>query len=333
MVRSHGRAEPHLSFIFEHNIVYWSDGPLLSGNWSGTNFRLEHNLYFKKGGQEVTFAGASLAEWQKRTGQDRNSRIANPKFVDADHHNFRLQPGSPALAIGFKPFDLTRAGVYGDSAWVKEAQAPLPPTVFAPEPPSLAIHDDFEATAVSAGGAYVPDGATAYHEGRPELIALTDQTATSGRQSLKVTDVSGLKFAYDPHIVYQPDYHRGTAVCRFALRLEPGAVFNHEWRDQANPYRTGPLIWIENGKLRAADQEVTEIPTGEWVRFEVRAGLGRKADGTWTLTVYPPGKPPVHKTGLPCAKVWKSLNWLGFVSQANHPTAFYLDDIEIINEP
>ena len=70
-----------------------------------------------------------------------------------------------------KPFDLTRAGVYGDSAWVKEAQAPLPPTVFAPEPPSLAIHDDFEATAVSAGGAYVPDGATAYHEGRPELIA------------------------------------------------------------------------------------------------------------------------------------------------------------------
>ena len=89
---------------------------------------------------------------------------------------------------------------------------------------------------------------------------------------------------------------RPSAACPAA---RAGAVFNHEWRDQANPYRTGPLIWIENGKLRAADQEVTEIPTGEWVRFEVRAGLGRKADGTWTLTVYPPGKPPVHKTGLP----------------------------------
>ncbi len=326
-------AEPHLSFIFEHNIVYWSDGPLLTGNWSGTNFRLDHNLYFQKGGQEVTFAGASLADWQKRTGQDRNSRIADPKFVDVDHHDFRLQPDSPALAIGFKPFDLTRAGVYGNSIWVKEAQAPLPPTVFAPEPPSLAIHDDFEATPVSAGGTYVPEGAAAYHEGRPELIAVSSQTAASGRQSLKVTDVAGLKFAYDPHIVYQPDYRRGTAVCRFALRLEPGAVFNHEWRDQANPYRTGPLIWIENGKLRAANQEVTEIPIGGWVRFEVRAALGRKADGTWSLTVYPPGKPPVHKTGLPCAKAWKSLNWLGFVSQASHPTAFYLDDVEVINEP
>ena len=45
---------------------------------------------------------------------------------------------------------------------------------------------------MSAGGAYVPEGAMALHEGRPELIALSDQTAASGKQSLKVTDVSGL---------------------------------------------------------------------------------------------------------------------------------------------
>ena len=44
----------------------------------------------------------------------------------------------------------------------------------------------------------MPEGATAFHEGRPELIALSDQSAASGRQSLKVTDISGLRFAYDP---------------------------------------------------------------------------------------------------------------------------------------
>ena len=104
------RAEPHLSFTFEHNIVYWSDGPLLSGNWSGTNFRLDHNLYFQKGGQAVTFAGASLADWQKRTGQDRHSRIADPKFVDAARHDFRLKPDSPALDDRLQAVRLHQSG-------------------------------------------------------------------------------------------------------------------------------------------------------------------------------------------------------------------------------
>ena len=171
-----------------------------------------------------------------------------------------------------------------------------------------------------------------YHEGRRELIAITEQTAASGKQSLKVTDASDLRFAFDPHIVFQPDYHRGIAVCRFALKLEPGAVFNHEWRDQENPYRTGPLIWVENGKLRAGGEDLMEIPTGEWIRFEVRAGLGQEANGTWSLTVSQSGKPPVHRSDLPCGKGWKSLNWLGFVSQANHPAAFYLDDLEVSND-
>ncbi len=197
------RAEPHLSFTLEHNIIYWNDGPLLTSNWSGSNFRLDHNLYFQAGGQTVTFAGASLGDWQKRTGQDRHSRIADPKFVAADRHDFRLKPDSPALAVGFKPFDFTKAGVYGDPSWVNEARAALPPTVFAPDPPPLAFRDDFEAPAVSAGGAYVPEGATAFHEGRPELIALSDQSAASGRQSLKVTDISGLRFAYDPPTAYR----------------------------------------------------------------------------------------------------------------------------------
>ncbi len=138
------RAEAHLSFTLEHNIIYWSDGPLLTGNWSGNNFRLDHNLYFLAGGQPISFAGASLEEWQKRTGQDEHSRIADPKFVAADHRDFRLRPDSPAAQVGFKPFDFTKAGVYGDAAWIEEARASLPPTVFAPDPPPLAFHDDFE---------------------------------------------------------------------------------------------------------------------------------------------------------------------------------------------
>ena len=132
------RAEPHLSFTLDRNIVIWKGGPLLTGDWSGRNFRLDNNLYFETTGQTVAFAGATLDEWRKRTGQDRHSRVADPGFVDAEGRDFRLRPGSPTDLIGFRPFDFTRAGVYGDPAWIKEASAPLPPTVFAPEPPPVA---------------------------------------------------------------------------------------------------------------------------------------------------------------------------------------------------
>ena len=44
----------------------------------------------------------------------------------ADPHSYssldyRLKEDSPALQVGFKPFDFSRAGVYGDENWVKLA--------------------------------------------------------------------------------------------------------------------------------------------------------------------------------------------------------------------
>jgi len=324
------RAERHLSFTFERNIVYWKEGPLLYGVWSDRNFRLDHNLYFKAADQAVSFAGRSLSEW-RAAGQDQHSQVADPRFVDPDRFDFRLKPGSPALALGFKPFDFAQAGVIGDSEWIKEAAAPVPPAELAPRPPPLAIREDFEAPSGRAGDPYVPPAARVSHEGRPALVALSDQTAASGRQSLQLTDAAGLKHAFNPHVYFQPHYSEGMVVCRFALRLEPGAVFSHEWRDGASPYRTGPSLWIESGKLRASGRKVLDVPTGEWVHFEVRAGLGPRADGTWSLTIGRLGRPDERLTGLPCAAGWSSLDWIGFVSNATKPSVMYLDDLELMN--
>lgn len=103
------RAEEHLSFTFEHNIVYWKEGPLLGSNWSGDNYALDYNLYWNASGQPVRFADMTFEEWQKK-GQDRHSLIADPLFVDPEKGDFRLRPGSPAMKVGFRPFDMTKMG-------------------------------------------------------------------------------------------------------------------------------------------------------------------------------------------------------------------------------
>lgn len=103
------KLEPHISFTFEDNIVYWDHGPLFQGVWADNEYHFDHNLYYRTDGQPIRFGNWSFAEWQAR-GQDRHSLIADPLFVDPSQGDFSLQPGSPAASIGFKPIDLSRVG-------------------------------------------------------------------------------------------------------------------------------------------------------------------------------------------------------------------------------
>lgn len=125
--------EPHLSFTFSHNIVYWNRGWLLDTYWKDANFKMESNLYYDATGAAVSFDGMTLAQWQA-SGKDAGSIVADPKFVDPAHFDFQLQPGSPAEKIGFQPFDFSKAGVYGDPKWIKAAVVEYPPVRFTPNP-------------------------------------------------------------------------------------------------------------------------------------------------------------------------------------------------------
>ncbi len=125
------RVEDHLSFTFERNIVYWKTGPLLAGPWNRIRVKVDHNCYFNAAGVPITFAGMDLAAWQER-GYDQHSILADPLFVDPDHHDYRLKPDSPASKIGFVPFDYTQAGVYGDAKWQEKASQAAMPTLELP---------------------------------------------------------------------------------------------------------------------------------------------------------------------------------------------------------
>lgn len=126
---SRSRVEPHKSCFFENNIVYFTEGKLLDGNWKDTpytfyynpnqpegrqtqsTFDMDWNLYYNPNIplDNMVFNGMNFADWQK-TGKDRRSRYADPLFVNAQEFDFRLKDDSPALTLGFEPIDMSTVG-------------------------------------------------------------------------------------------------------------------------------------------------------------------------------------------------------------------------------
>ena len=130
------RVEEHLSFTFENNIVYYNTGKLLSGPWTKVKINMDKNCYWNAAAKPIDFAGKEFGAWQKETGRDKNSIIADPQFTDAEKFDFRLQNDSPVDKIGFKPFDYSKAGVYGDPRWIRKAEsAEFLPLEIAPDAP------------------------------------------------------------------------------------------------------------------------------------------------------------------------------------------------------
>jgi len=324
----HGRQEPHISFTFERNIVYFTQGSLLSGNWGDGNFRLDDNLYWNASGEPIIFPGGlTFAEWQKE-GQDTHSLIADPLFVDPEHYDFCLKPGSPAFHLGFQPFDLSEVGLVGPPEWVDAPrQIQHPPMSIPPMP----IDDGFESTPVDVR----PAGASMIIEEKGASIRVTDEQAATGQRSLKFTDVPSLESDWRPQMSYLPYFTEGTVHLSFDLWLEPGAIVWMEWLDMAEwgvaGRKVGPKLEVdEAGQLKASGSPLMTVPLGQWFHVEIVCSLGQQATGFYDLTVTIPGQKPTMFTWFPCGD-WKFqiLRRVVLVSQATQSTAFYLDNIKL----
>ncbi len=103
------RLEQHLSFTFEHNIVYWDHGALLSGQWP-KNVAFDHNTYWHVGGDEnVMFATMTWDQW-RAAGLDVHSQFADPAFTDPQHGDFTMKPDATRPVSDFTPFDVKTVG-------------------------------------------------------------------------------------------------------------------------------------------------------------------------------------------------------------------------------
>lgn len=115
------RTEEHLSFTFVRNIVYSDSGELAGINWKGVKAEFDYNCFWDTRSREISFQDIPMKAW-KAAGKDVHSIVADPGFVDPDRYDFRIKARSAARKIGFRPFDFSRAGVYGSEEWKQKAQ-------------------------------------------------------------------------------------------------------------------------------------------------------------------------------------------------------------------
>ncbi|MBV5348956.1 PDZ domain-containing protein, partial [bacterium] len=113
---------PNSGDVFAHNIVFGAYKPAVmsraiapDGKWGA---ELDSNLFASNDKDRAKFLV---------NGCDSNSLVGDPMFVDAEHGDFRVKEGSPALRVGFENFPMNEFGVTSEKLKkiVKQPQIPL----------------------------------------------------------------------------------------------------------------------------------------------------------------------------------------------------------------
>jgi hypothetical protein len=326
------REDVRCHYVAEQNIVYGgANTRMLDGPWKNGDWQIGRNVYWSTGG-EPTFAGMDFAAWQAHA-KDQGSIVADPRFVDPDKYDFGLRPDSPALALGFQPIDVGRAGLYGDPQWValpkgypNRERNEIPPPVEVP----LVINFDFEADEVDAEPL---DGRIVKGENGASVLVSAD-ASSSGTRSLKFTDAPDQRYGWTPHVYYHRTYDEGKVTLSWDMlnSAEAPASFFIEARqlDAGAPYRTGPTVWVSpDGAVTASGQPVGTMPLGQWVNVAIEIELGAETPATYRLTLAMPGREPIVKELPYRSDGFRRIDWLGICSNSQTATVFYIDNLKL----
>ncbi len=355
------RVEDHLSFTFDHNIVYWNQSELLGGSWNDDNVVLTHNIYWNPENATPMFAGKTFEEWQK-SGKDVGSIVADPHFANPTNGDFTFIDEQTICRTGFVPFDISQAGVripvlkkeqtkFTDvtaqqayeqwESWRTQAANESEEVCrksdsrdfFVPNPPPadpLVLNDDLESPRTT-----VLPKANVSTDRRADSVKLTTDTDQPTNHFIRLTDGDDLQYGFNPHFYWTPDHLTGTTICEFDFRISAGALLHHEWRDSSQPYRVGPSFHTNaDGSLTANGTKICDIPADTWIHARIECPLGEKA-GTWSLSLTrcDHGESLADVAELKVATSWNALTWFGFCSLGTTATTIDLDHFVLHNEP
>jgi len=354
------RNEARLRFRYLNNIVVWDPAsPLLDGgewNWKlfdktdrgdpKDSLIFRKNLYWPTDGKIpalLTKTKFTWDEWRKM-GRDAGSQFADPMFENLAQRDFRLKPGSPAEKLGFKPWDLTLAGVRKtDTKWqelaAKGHDYPTWQTDAKPWPaPPYKVDQTFERTGLGTLGIR---GAKYQNENKGERIGVTDETGSpiggASKRSLKVQDAPDLKHSYDPVLDICPNWaESGTYHVSFDIMAQPGAHWFFEMRNKAGEFAAGPYVRWQNGKIVPGLQGNAvpfKVAPNQWVHVSITATPETPAtpakNGTWTVSFTRQDGEKKGYLTFAAKPGWTDASYLLFGALGTKKTAFFIDNVKL----
>ena len=304
---------------------------------------IDNNLYWSTGNDAPMFSTSptdapkdilDFSGWQK-LGYDIDGSVADPLFVDAAAHDYRLSADSPARSLGIDSIDVEDAGLYGEPEWAnlpKEvALRSLDPEFTFTPTKRLSLTEDYEKKKIG----YVPDHVQKVDPKKGATIEVTDVVAADGQKCLRFADAPGLEQPYHPNRVWRDlRLDRGTVQLSFDCMnsREKPATFSIEMRDWTEgQYRTGPrLQFLPNGTLHVDGEHEFPCKAGRWYHVEIAFELGSNSAKQFDFAFALKGSVAERQTIPFVDRHFRILTWIGLMAMDRDRQAeFYLDNLRI----
>lgn len=326
------RPETELGFAYQRNILLVGEGNLLTHedkNWHTGRMFMDENIYWDPTQKPLNFAGKTFAEWQA-LGNDTRSLIADPLFVAPEKGDWTLKPESPALKLGFVPFDWKKAGVRPGTPWENVAKAPLPPMIFGqkPTPPPVHISQGFETEGDDR------KESSQYRHNLNGLYIVKNIEGHPGK-CLEFRDGPDLKHVWEPALDLKPNHVQGVSRMAYDLRLENDFHFVNEWRSNSKVpgqvYASGLRLVMKDGGVSLDGKPIGKYPSTEWIRVEIEFELGENANPPLSIKLSSLEKPGTVILETKTTRTpMDSLGAVVFLGAGTVSAKAWMDNIEVI---
>lgn len=160
-------------------------------------------------------------------------------------------------------------------------------------------------------------------------IEISDETASSGRHSLKFSDAP-MDPSFMPMLVIKPAI-AGPVAFACDLKIERGASVWLDIRTQENrrEFPVGPSLRFDSatGSITAGRANIGTFPVGAW--FTVEIDLPFNDDDAYAMRVLRGGQTEISRT-LPFESPdFVKCGWIGVIGLGNETTSFFIDNLRV----
>lgn len=176
-----------------------------------------------------------------------------------------------------------------------------------------------------------PPGLRYSPAGDSTAITLVENKEAPDGRCILFKDSEAMVRRYDPHAFALLNHDTGVTTDEFAILIDASTDFIHEWRDNSQPYLTGPSLHLTSAGIVVNGRQVAPAAIGQWMKLRMTAAVGAAA-GTWSLeiTSTQDGTRTI-KDLRPVSPSWRRLNYVGYISNAAQTTEFCLAGVRITN--